>query len=268
MITITHDKILGFAPLWAPYNGFSLLFNNPDNGFSPLRGDVWILDGPMKLDSMPSDPTLILYQAFVDVLNSIDLNILTNTYLFCPLPSSTYHVTVWDGLNVGNIRDEDPSDLDENSSGWKKWAYCVRNLPRTFRENREFTHWANVSPLTQNSDWNITFRYDTLHKWSSGMGILLKPADRESERLLKEIKNHREALYENFPIEIKHSEYAPHVTLGYFANKESAQLATPLIADWAKIFEESTRGLTITYHSISLYGFTDMITFFKPWWGG
>ena len=96
------------------------------------------------------------------------------------------------------------------------------------------------------------------------MGILLKPAGRESERLLKEIENHREELYENFPIKIKHSEYVPHVTLGYFANRESAQLATPLIADWENIFEEAARGLTITYHSISLYGFTDMITFFSP----
>ena len=95
------------------------------------------------------------------------------------------------------------------------------------------------------------------------MGILLKPADQESERLLKEIENHREELYENFPIKIKHSEYAPHVTLGYFANNESAQLVTPLVADWAKIFEEVARDLTITYDSISLYGFTDMITFFK-----
>ena len=50
---------------------------------------------------------------------------------------------------------------------------------------------------------------------------------------------------------------------GYFANKESAQLATPLIADWVEIFEETVSDLTITYHSISLYGFTDMITFFK-----
>ena len=95
------------------------------------------------------------------------------------------------------------------------------------------------------------------------MGVLLKPADQQSERLLKEIENHREELYKNFPTNIKYSEYTPHVTLGYFANKESAQLATPLVSDWAKTFEEAVKDLTITYHSISLYGFTDMITFFK-----
>ncbi len=252
MITITHDKILGFTPLWAPYNGFSLLFDNPDSGFSPLQQNSEL----MKLDSGSSHPTLRLYQAFVDALNSIAPNLLTNTYLFCPLPSSTYHVTVWDGLNVGNIANVRPSES-------QKWGDFVRNLPNIFHENSEFTGWASASALTQNLDWNITFQYDTLHKWSSGMGILLKPADQESERLLTEIVNHREELYRNFPTKIKRSEYTPHVTLGYFANIESAQLATPLISDWEKTFEEAARDLTITYHNISLYGFTDMITFFK-----
>ena len=252
MITITHDKILGFTPLWAPYNGFSLLFDNPDNGFSSLQQNGEL----MKFDSTLSHPTLALYQAFVDALNSIDTHLLTNAYLFCPLPPSTYHVTVWDGLNVGNLADLNPSEQ-------QKWGDFVKNLPNTFHANSEFTRWAHASPLTQNSDWNITFQYDTLHKWSSGMGILLKPADQQSERLLKEIENHREELYKNFPTKIKYFEYTPHVTLGYFANIESAQLATPLVADWAKTFEEAVRDLTITYHSISLYGFTDMITFFK-----
>ena len=252
MITITHDKILSFTPRWAPYNGFSLLFDNPDRGFSPLQENNQL----MKLDSASSHPTLELYQAFVDTLDLIDMNLLTNTYLFCPLPPSTYHVTVWDGLNVGNLTDVNPSEQE-------RWTDFVNKLPHTFHENSEFTGWASASLLTQNRDWNITFRYDTLHKWSSGMGILLKPADQESAQILKEIENCREDFYENFPVNIAHSEYTPHVTLGYFANKESAQLTTPLIADWAKIFEEVVRDLTITYNTISLYGFTDMITFFK-----
>ena len=252
MITITHDKILGFTPRWAPYNGFSLLFDNPDGGVSLLQENSEL----MKLDSVSSHPTLKLYQAFVDALNSIDTNLLTNTYLFCPLPPSTYHVTVWDGLNVGNIADVNPSEQET-------WADFVNKLPQTFHENSEFTHWTSASSLTQNLDWNITFRLDTLYKWGTGMGILLKPADQESTQILEEIKNRREDLYENFPVKIAHPKYVPHVTLGYFANRESAQLTTPLIADWAKIFKETVRDLTITYRSISLYGFTDMITFFK-----
>ena len=251
-MTITHDKILGFTPLWAPYNGFSLLFDNPDGGFSPLQQNNQL----MKLESLSSHSTLGLYQAFVDALDRIDTYLLTNTYLFCPLPPSTYHVTVWDGLNVGNLADLNPSEKET-------WTDFVKRLPNTFHENSEFTDWESVSSLTQNLDWNITFQFGSLHKWSSGMGVLLKPADQKSVEILKEIATRREDLYENSPGKIAHFEYAPHVTLGYFTNKESAQLTTSLISDWEKIFEEATKDLTITYHNISLYGFTDMITFFK-----
>ncbi len=252
MITITHDKILGFAPVWAPFNGFSLLFDNPDSGFTPLQENKKL----MKLDNVLSHSTLVLYQAFIDTLDRIDTDLLTNTYLFCPLPPSTYHVTVWDGLNVGNLARLSPS---ENET----WARFVEELPNSFQEDREFTDWSSVSSLTQNPDWNITFQFGTLYKWGTGMGVILKPADSGSEQTLREIENRRENLYANFPVKISHPEYVPHVTLGYFANRESAQLTTPLISDWGKMFEEATRDLTITYHGISLYGFTDMITFFK-----
>jgi hypothetical protein len=262
MITITHDKILGFTPLWAPYNGFSLLFDNPDDGFSGLDDKLYFGACPLKLDNDLSNPRLALYQGFVEGLNSIDLSLLTNTYLFCPLPPSTYHVTVWDGLNDGNFNFG--NFLNENSSETERWHNFRSNLHRSLSEI-DFMNLDSLfgSPLVQNQ-WDITFQFDTLHKWSSGMGILLKPADQQSERLLKVIENHREELYKNFPVEIKNSEYAPHVTLGYFANKESAQLATPLITDWTKIFEETTKGLSITYNSIELYYFIDMITFIIP----
>ena len=252
MITITQDKIFGFAPRWAPFNGFSLLFDNPDNGLSPLQQNSEL----MKLESVPSHPTLALYQALVDARNSIDTRLLTNTYLFCPLPPSSYHVTVWDGLNVRHFPDGNPS-------GTETWEGFVKNLLHTFDQNSKFTGWTSESPLVQHPDWNMTFQFDRLHNWGSAMVILLKPADQKSAQILKEIEKLREALYENFPVKISYFEYTPHVTLGYFANNESAQLATPHVSDWARIFEETTRDLTITYRSISLYGFTDMITFFK-----
>ena len=210
----------------------------------------------MKLDNVPSHPTLGLYQACVDALDRIDTNLLTNTYLFCPLPPSSYHVTVWDDLNVRNLINMNPSEQET-------WRDFVNKLPNSFCENSEFTGWTSASSLSQNLDWNITFQFDILYKWGSGMGVFLKPADQESAQILKEIENRREDFYENFPVKITHPKYTPHVTLGYFGNKESAQLATPLIADWEKIFEEAVKDQTITYHSISLYGFTDMITFFK-----
>ncbi|MCZ6679696.1 MAG: hypothetical protein O7E52_20900 [Candidatus Poribacteria bacterium] len=59
------------------------------------------------------------------------------------------------------------------------------------------------------------------------------------------------------------SSYDPHVSLGYFANKEHAELATPQIEKWTDAFKKETSGQTITSGSNSLYGFTDMATFLR-----
>ena len=53
------------------------------------------------------------------------------------------------------------------------------------------------------------------------------------------------------------------VSLGYFAGREGAQLARPCLREWDVLFAERMQGLTLTFQQASLYGFTDMATFFK-----
>jgi 2'-5' RNA ligase len=57
--------------------------------------------------------------------------------------------------------------------------------------------------------------------------------------------------------------YDPHVTLGYFANEALPSRTMPPISHWSMVTEAVVRHLTVTFESISLYGFTDMATFFK-----
>jgi hypothetical protein len=59
------------------------------------------------------------------------------------------------------------------------------------------------------------------------------------------------------------SDYFPHVTLGYFANREQGALARPFLSEWNARFAQRMAGLTLTFTSMSLYGFTDMISFCK-----
>ena len=62
-------------------------------------------EGLGKLDcSVDTNPSLQLYRALTESLNKIGRDTLTNSHLFCPLPSHSYHVTVWDGLNDGNAK--------------------------------------------------------------------------------------------------------------------------------------------------------------------
>ena len=94
----------------------------------------------------------------------------------------------------------------------------------------------------------------------------LAPADQDSEREFERIVDDREALSarfrEQFEIKMRRG-YSPHVTLGYFANEEYGELATSRITSWTESLKKEVGHLAIPFSSISLYGFTDMATFFK-----
>lgn len=255
MTIITNEKIAGFGPLWAPYRGFSLLFDNPGESVSPMKEGLVRLNARVNTSS-----SLQLYSALAGSLDRIGKNLLTNTYLFCPLPAYSYHVTVWDGLNDGNVENvlaQYHPDLED----------FLADLPNSLLGNNEFTAEVNDSPLVASSDWTVKFKFDRLTKWGNQVLVArLAPAHKDSEVRLRHIIADRKYLttrfQERFGIKRTHG-YSPHVSLGYFANRESADLSTPQIDRWTDIVKKEAGDLTITFNSISLYGFTDMATFFK-----
>src|SRR5262245_8924177 len=98
MITITQNKVAGFGDTrWAPYPGFSVLFDNP-SGF--VRDGEHIIRVDRSTDSSAG---LDLYSQLNSSLPSAMRDLLLRTYLLFFLPASSYHVTVWDGVNVGNV---------------------------------------------------------------------------------------------------------------------------------------------------------------------
>ena len=103
LFEITNDKIAGLVPRWASFRGFSLLFDNPGPGLSTLaRG----LD---KIDcDIDAHRGVGLYRGLATALAEIGHDLLLNAYLLCPLPTCSYHVTVWDGINDGNVDSHGP----------------------------------------------------------------------------------------------------------------------------------------------------------------
>ncbi|RLC61895.1 MAG: hypothetical protein DRI79_06165 [Chloroflexi bacterium] len=255
MITITNSKIAGFEPRWAPFRGFSLLFDNPGDSVSSMGRD-WL-----KVDcSVDESEDLQLYKGFAEFLNEIGRYRLTNTYLFCPLPPYSYHVTVWDGLNDGNVQ-------DVSADCHLRLKNFLKNLPGSLLTDKEFTNEVRHSPLITSTNRSIRFKFKRLAKWGNEVLVAsLMPADQDSERELKRIVEDRKALSawfrERFGVTMR-SSYSPHVTLGYFANEEYAASATPEIDRWTESVKKRVDQLTITFSGISLYGFTDMVTFFK-----
>lgn len=256
MTTITNKKIASLDPTWASYRGFSLLFDNPGDGFSPLG------DGLFKLDCSSSvSPELRFYRVLAGALDTIGRDMLANTYLFCPLPPSSYHITVWDGLNDGNAKDL-PADLRAGLDGF------LAGLPDSLLVDNPFTAAVKGSPLAVRTGWSVSFRFASLIKWGNQVLVAhLAPADEDSKRALEHIIADREDLSARFQelcgvTRSRHS-YVPHASLGYSANEARAELATPHIAQWSELIGEAMQDTTITFKSIDLYGFTDMATFFK-----
>lgn len=250
MFSITNNKVAGFTPRWAEFRGFSLLFDNP--------GDCLLPHGP-RLDlacDVGSDPALGFYRSLKGGLTALDPDLLTATYGFCPLPSPSYHVTVWDGGNADNCAQV----TAEQRPGLE--AYLA-GLPDSLAAANALTQLALASPLVQRRDWSLEFQFDSLALRGAFVARLV-PAEASRERFQAFVEERRllnAACFAAFGIKA-YDNYAPHVSLGYFANREGKHLASAHLPAWNAAFAERMQGQTITFARAGLYGFTDMASFF------
>ena len=250
MFSITNQKVAGFTPRWAEFRGFSLLFHNP--------GDCLQSHGP-RLDlacAVDSDPALGFYRSLRDGAAALDPDLLTAAYGFCPLPSPSYHVTVWDGGNDANC-------AQVTGEQRPKLAAYLAGLPEGLAAANDITTLALASPLVHRPDWQIEFQFDRLSVWG-GLVARLAPTEASRERFqafAEERRRLNAACAGAFGIKASDN-YSPHVSLSYFANREGAHLASAHLPVWSAVFAERMQGQTLTFASAGLYGFTDMASFF------
>ena len=253
MFSITNEKVAGFTPRWAGFRGFSILFDSPGNCLVPTGNR---LDLACDVDG---DPSLGFYRSLRDTLGRLNLDLLTTTYLFCPLPSPSYHVTVWDGGNAGNVA---------QAMNGKRPALeqLLRGLPDSLAQSPEWTEPITSSPLVSRRDWNLEFQFAEIAIWSNVVLVArLAPVEASQAafgQFVEERRRLNTAFFETFGIRASEN-YTPHVSLGYFANRQGAQLATPSLTEWKSAFAERMQGLTVSFSQAGLYGFTDMATFFQ-----
>jgi hypothetical protein len=250
MDLITNPKI-GFAR----YPGFSLLFDNPGNNLSPWGSHF------QKINcDVANDPNLRFYKSLTECLDELGREELFATYRFFALPPFSYHVTVFDGLNQGNL--DDPGKHLEAEYQCPLEDFLVA-LPESLCGTNPFTPIVQASPLVQLAG-NITFEFDKLSDWGSSVLVARLKTSQASQEALRDI---RRGLYERFdefyPTPRTIRSYNPHVSLGYFGNDQRGTAAALRTDQWTNVFRRHMQNKTITFSSISLYGFTDMVTFFK-----
>jgi hypothetical protein len=250
---ITNEKVAAVYPEWAPFAGVSLLFDNPGNGIVREQ-DLYRLE--CRVDA---DDALVLYKLLSQALGVIGREALANTYSFRCLPNYSYHVTAWDGANVGNLSEIAAPERQTLEN-------YIEGLPNSLQEDNEFTKLiSNFQLLAPNK--TISFRFAKISKWGNQVLVAeLTPSDNSSQRVLKQMCKVRTALSDacraKFGIPAMEN-YSPHVSLGYFTNEEQAKPATARIDEWSETVSAMVSDSTITFSGVSLYGFTDMVTFLK-----
>lgn len=253
-IPVTNPKLSSTTPTWAPFPGFSLLFDNP--GASLRRSESGF---PKLYTPVSSDPGLEFYQLLDEFVNEELKRSEIMAYGFCPLPPFSYHVTVWDGLNQGN--------LSEVKHPWyQKVRDFLYRLPDSMLRDDEIINPALFSLLVQKK-WMLHFTFKGLFNWENiALVIQIEPGDEDSEDIMQQLVEERWQLSQIYSEKFgapHPNTYAPHVTIGYFANPDIVRLSPETLARWNDRLKEKLSGKRLSFDTIGLYGFTDMISFYR-----
>jgi hypothetical protein len=140
-----------------------------------------------------------------------------------PIAPSSYHVTVWDGINADNIGYVNPAVRTA-------WSVFLTGLAPSLKAPPNSMEVVTRSAL-RNWSGSISFQFEKLTLWGNQVLVArLQPVEGASERNLTELSALREQMSEaarsKLGVDFSRS-YSPHVTLGYFANQEHAQSTHP-----------------------------------------
>lgn len=251
----TNTKIAGYSTNWQKFQGFSLLFDTP--GKHEITDQLISASGP--------NSALKLFRVIDEAFKTVQPDPTTSVFAISPVPYHTYHVTVWDGINDGNIKDIDAENRDF-------FEQQIHNLPGSLLEAEDYLRIIDASPLVTDKNWSITFKFKRVAPNIQRQAIVayLEPANDSSEKLFERLVEERKKLYleldERFKtnLYVHNKNYHPHVSLGYFGDYNKAINQALAIQDtWNEQFEKVTQDLTVTFKSISLYGFDNMVRFYN-----
>jgi hypothetical protein len=231
---ITNAKLTGLEPRWASFRGVSLLFENP-----------------------PSPAGRSLYRHLNNGLRSLAQDPLVEQYLFRFLPARSQHVTVWDGVNDGNLS----RVVLEFCSDWKHFLEDIPKVSSTDPLLQEVLQ----STLIQRPDWNLHLRCEQIENWSDvSLVARLVPTDEASEDSLQQLIQARDTLSDAYEARFgirPHPCYTPHITLGYFANHDLAAASADAVQRWNELLLEKTAGQILSLHRVGLSLFEHMASF-------
>lgn len=254
MVHITTAKLRRVdPPEWAAYPGLSLLYDDPDSvalsGLEPLDARSWSVDRDKRL-----------YDHLRTLTGELAASASWEPGTFCPLPRHTYHVTLCDGVNKGNLAHV-PADVHDEVSRTLDGLPDSLLRPGVLRRlladpEMAWCVWA----------WPISFCAEALVVWGHVLAARLVPADERSATARAAHERARADLAQRLRarLGVPVPAWRPHLSLGYFANERAAARASEeVLPRWQEHLRQRAGGLSVTFRSASVYGFTDMVSFWR-----
>lgn len=249
-----NHKIAGFTTSWQRFLGFSLLFDNPGEEVVSTK----------LISDNNTDENLNFYKAVRQAYHNLDPS-LDESLLVCPVPYHSYHVTVLDGINDENIESIKNTELKSATTEF------LNNLPKSLLDDQPLNKILEASPLITDKNWGIEFKFRRISTYSKRQALVvdLEPANSHAAQRYEKLIEERKKLYDDlkdfFQVNLNdiYEDFRPHISLGYFANQKGWLNAPDSFDDWNASFRKVMDGLTITYNSISLYGFENMVKFYN-----
>ncbi len=248
---MTNPKIAGLEPTWRRYAGVSLLFDNPGRA-RRARNGVRALSAPRPGDAP-------LFEALAGSSALLGEGGLRDGYGLCRLPPATYHVTVCDGVN-------EIQAVGLRSGRAKAVRALLGDLPGSLTDLPEpLDFLGGTEQIDAVGGLRVALRAAELVRWGSVLAVRLVPASPEDESALSAVGEARDAYAAGIEarLGLRVQEWRPHVSLAYFADRDGSDAAAVEMPRWSEAVLEPARDATVCFSSVSLYGFTDMVTFFK-----
>ena len=244
---MTNRKLVDLTPSWAHFPGWTVLFDNPGTS-GRVDGDIELLECPTACS--PAQRLFDqLEQWFLEEL-SVHLGSLGHA----ALPRSTYHVTLADGLNLGQLRGL-PDQVAEAVEA--DFASSIA-APRAWSEPPYATA---VRGLIGDLASPIRFVLHKIDIRGHAVMAILRPARPEDESRVTTLAAARDhsltQLGDAAGLE-RSGSWTPHITLGYLGDIADAPAARRIIDD-SLVFDSAT----IDFESASLYRFASMIDFWR-----
>lgn len=252
MVTITNPKLRSVAPtVWRAFRGLSVLYDRPG-----ATGSF----GLERLERLPAGHERHdrLYRALHGLALEFASSVGFDGVNLALVPRSAYHVTLCDALNDSNLARVPEERRPEASAVLEALPDSLLWSSRLVRLLRD--------PELPRSVWTdpVTYRVTGLEVRGNPLVAALDTvAGHEAAKARHESTRGTFASRLEAELDLPVQPWQPHVTLAYVANDGDAARTRKAVAGWQETVRSRTDGLEVTFPSASLYGFTDMVSFWR-----